>query len=557
MSTASRKRTIEQSSLTQQQIQAGQPALKHRTKLSTSTATYQCNSNKNNIQLKKSSNKQTENRIRSNQKQHDQNHNNQNHQNQNHQNQNHQRTKKVVTNNTNYKTTESQNINNNRFTKHQNQTQNHNRKQTNHFQTASKLRDNVNQNQNQNDHDSYLFKEINPWLPKNIKIVARVMHKTNVRTRNCFGKQKDLFTVILIDSESDLMQMQFWADLALKYASMLREGELYSFENMQIRTIENEKYALYSKFELVCTPRTSIVKLESTKKHILKESWDLIESVEDLEKSSEDDVIDIIGVVCNVGTVEEKHTKWGKTVTKLDFELADSTARVRCTAWGEQSQALLIDYTIIGLKKAKVSKYGGRSLNVNGFIKLNPSHSQVDDIKEWIEDSNQKVEDLVSNVRSLTDVTNVDLKHDFTNAQDFKIAQLLFMSEKFRETQNFPDTTVFKLTAKIKNIAQNMFYEKNGKHLWCLRLSLVDEDKKWIKAVAFEKPAKSLFQKDGDAAKKMQTNQPIQFGNMIQAMIEKQQQYVFYMYCKENNYFSNARLDFIIERIQVKASWND
>ena len=108
----------------------------------------------------------------------------------------------------------------------------------------------------------------------------------------------------------------------------------------------------------------------------------------DLERVAKDAVIDVLGVVKEVGDLAEilsKTTK--KPYSKRDISIVDSSGSwVRCTVWGTNAQTWDIPPdTVVAFKGVKVSDFGGRSLSMlfSSTMTVNPDIDEAHSLKGW------------------------------------------------------------------------------------------------------------------------------------------------------------------------------
>ena len=101
--------------------------------------------------------------------------------------------------------------------------------------------------------------------------------------------------------------------------------------------------------------------------------------------------VDVVGIVHLKGDPVEISLKAGESKIKTNIILVDQTNEVvTCTFWGNNEQLLKIheeDHPVIAIKGARVSKFGGRSVNCSDkvSIHINPDHKKLVDLKKWYE----------------------------------------------------------------------------------------------------------------------------------------------------------------------------
>ena len=110
--------------------------------------------------------------------------------------------------------------------------------------------------------------------------------------------------------------------------------------------------------------------------------------ISSLESVAKDGIVDVIGIVKEVGTANNFTSKAGKELTKRDVVLVDkSSTSINFTLWGEKTA--LVDESSLGavlaVKGARVGDYGGRTLGSSGTtdIAVNPSIPEAVDMRSW------------------------------------------------------------------------------------------------------------------------------------------------------------------------------
>ncbi len=90
-----------------------------------------------------------------------------------------------------------------------------------------------------------------------------------------------------------------------------------------------------------------------------------------------------------------------------------------------------------------------------------------------------------------------------------KIGQINHEEQLYMDTQILPSYQEIKVYASIKHIGGRMWFYKNGRYNWCLKLSLTNKNtatntsSHWLKATSFEKAASIImFGSSADDAQK-------------------------------------------------------
>ena len=391
---------------------------------------------------------------------------------------------------------------------------------------------------------THTLKQLTPWVGTEWTTEVRVIYKKPLKV----VKNKSILIVIVADVDATLMQMTFWEADAMKYNSTLQKRQLYRIENAKIQ--KKMQYAYFNDYELICTKDTKFIKIETvTKGFILNQIWNFVESISEINTQERHSLIDVAGFITNVSEPEEISTRRGSNICKITFELVDQSAKIACTLWGEEAKAKFQQHQLIAIKSAQVNYYMNRTLDIRGYIEMKPKHDHIDDLKKWKEESN-KFTEVIQKIQTITDPTVIESKYDWDKIETKHIATIIKQAQRFKETQVFPQKQHYKVQAAIKNIDGKMWFEKNNRKNWCLKLTLTQTGK-WMKAIAFEKPSTALFYNlTADEAAKMQQQKPEQFIAKMEKLMDEEKEYIFCMYIKENNYFETSRLDHIIEKIE-------
>jgi replication factor A1 len=108
-----------------------------------------------------------------------------------------------------------------------------------------------------------------------------------------------------------------------------------------------------------------------------------------LENYQEAQTVDICAVVKSFSEVSSLTSKTGREMVKQNLVLVDKTAEVNLTLWGNQTSTdteKFSNHPVLCIKGAKVSHYGGRSLNSMNSSVLefnNESFPETADMKAW------------------------------------------------------------------------------------------------------------------------------------------------------------------------------
>ena len=407
-----------------------------------------------------------------------------------------------------------------------------------------------NHNNNNNDDDiiiinQYQLADLKTWTLGSWETIIRIIHKSKLQKI----KNKNWFYILITDCDSTLRRVTFWEEQALNWHRRLKVGQLYNFQKATIKSEQNAKYAFYGNCYFQCNVNTVFVKEENSEQIILNQIWEPIEQIKDIEGMNEDEMIDVFGFITDLEEIKTVNRRGKSAVDKQTFTLADKSAKISVTAWSQTIEAEIKKGQMIGIKKAKISKWNARSLDVCGHIELKPQHDLVDELKEWQQREEKSVYALLKDVRNISDpnIKGAKKKFNFESAPIKSIPWISYKALSFRQTQQLPAEKCFKVEAKVKNVDGTMFFEKENQTFWRLKLTLCNDDGKWFKATAFEMPAKVLMEGlEAEKGKQMCEEQPKEFSKIIDKLLNNQK-YMFGVHVKENTFFNPARLDFVID----------
>jgi len=100
--------------------------------------------------------------------------------------------------------------------------------------------------------------------------------------------------------------------------------------------------------------------------------------------------VDAVGAITHVGTVSSFQPKdmSRPSKQKLTLTIADeSLLKISLTLWGNNASKLCYELgSVLAIKGAKISDYGGKSLNAgdeHSQLSINPDNKRAHELKEW------------------------------------------------------------------------------------------------------------------------------------------------------------------------------
>jgi len=222
----------------------------------------------------------------------------------------------------------------------------------------------------------------------NWRLVARVTKKGSVRQFRFKTKEGDgqLFSVDLLDREGGETRGTFFGDAVDTFYGVLQEGGVYVFGGGKVKK-GDRRYCSFEHeiaFDEGCTVQPA--EDEGTFPH---QTYDF-RPLAGLADVSLGAVVDVVAVAAEVEQPVDVVLRAGGTKRRLNVTLLDdSGATCRLTVWGEQADMPFREGAIVLLKAAKVSDYGGRSLNTSFSSSLAVGddarglHARAAGIEEW------------------------------------------------------------------------------------------------------------------------------------------------------------------------------
>lgn len=187
------------------------------------------------------------------------------------------------------------------------------------------------------DYDKNRYTEISNLnhYDRQIRIRGRVVKKTGLRRfKTKDGRDSCVFSIIILD-ESRTIQGTFFRELADKFFSVIEEGCIYSFYEMDIRNASKFN-TTSNKLELVFNERTEIKRLQEDRS-IKGNAFNFVR-IADIEGKQENDVIDVIAVIQDPGAVKDIQLKTGDVKEKRVLRLQDDSGySIDLTIWGESA----------------------------------------------------------------------------------------------------------------------------------------------------------------------------------------------------------------------------
>ncbi|PRP80659.1 replication protein A 70 kDa DNA-binding subunit [Planoprotostelium fungivorum] len=286
----------------------------------------------------------------------------------------------------------------------------------------------------------------NKWMIK-----AKVMTKAPLKNWSKDGRTGQLFSVDLIDADGGEIRASCFNETALKLEPILQEGQTYYISKGTLKAANKRFSTLNNEYEITLSQQSEVVPCEDDTE--IRIQYNTV-PLEDLVNYSKDTFVDVIGLATETTPVLTRDIN-GRSVARRTFKLMNSDAvRIEVTLWDDKADNPgwnENETPVLAIKGAKVSEFGGRSLNVgkNTRVEVNPNISETSRLRQWFESQGGRVEGGVnlSNSRSTAGGGGGgDLRGDF------KKTTFASMIENYDESN--PNNNNFELRAWINNFSE-------------------------------------------------------------------------------------------------------
>jgi replication factor A1 len=227
---------------------------------------------------------------------------------------------------------------------------------------------------------------LNPYAGGRWTIKARVTSRAPIKNWTNARGQGKLFSVDLLDAKGGEIRGTMFNDAVDKFYEILRPGNVFYFSGGKIKMANRKFSSVNNDYEITFDQHSEITPAQDdTQIQQMNYNFKKIAQIESL---SADANIDVIGIVKNVGQVQEIMSKAGKQLFKRDLSLVDdSNAEVKVTLWNERAQEDCSSWesNVLAIKGCRVSEYNGRSIGTvsSSSFTVNPAISEAGHLMNW------------------------------------------------------------------------------------------------------------------------------------------------------------------------------
>ena len=231
----------------------------------------------------------------------------------------------------------------------------------------------------------YPIEALSPYSHK-WTIKARCTNKSDIKTWHNKNGEGKLFSVNLLDESGEIRATGFQEQCDALYDLFQEGGVYYISSPCRVQIAKKQFSNVNNDYELTFERDTRVEKAEE-QDGVPQVRYNFT-NIGDLQTVEKDTTIDVVGVLKDVGEVNQIVSKTtSKPYDKRELTLVDNTGySVRLTVWGNVATTFdAMPDSIVAFKGLKVSDFGGRSLSLlsSGSMSINPDIDEAHKLKGW------------------------------------------------------------------------------------------------------------------------------------------------------------------------------
>ncbi|CAI5745512.1 unnamed protein product [Peronospora destructor] len=230
------------------------------------------------------------------------------------------------------------------------------------------------------------IQSLNPYAGGRWTIKARVTTRAPIKNwSNARGSGK-LFSVDLLDAKGGEIRATFFKDGVDKFYEMLRPGGVFYFSGGKVKMANRRFSSVDNDYEVTFDTHSEISPAPEDGQ--ISQMQYFFKKIAEIANVPADTNVDVIGIVRDVGQVNEITSKAGKQLFKRDISLVDdSNAEIKCTMWNERAQEDCSSWLnqALAIKGCRVSEYNGRSIGtvMSSSFTVNPTIPEAGHLVTW------------------------------------------------------------------------------------------------------------------------------------------------------------------------------
>lgn len=216
--------------------------------------------------------------------------------------------------------------------------------------------------------------------------------------------------ISVIDMYGTKIEGTFFDDAADHFERLLSEGKIYTFAGGTVKMANKKFTSVKNDFCLIFEKNAQIVETEDDGSIAGQDSafdFVTIKQIEEMNGGGQRSV-DILGLIIDVTQPETVKLKSNREKTRRYVTIVDETSHsIVVTLWGDIcDKSNLSPGDILGIGGARISDYGGKSLNAasdHADLSVNPNHERARKLSFWYNEFIQKHgQEAINKIRSLT-----------------------------------------------------------------------------------------------------------------------------------------------------------
>ncbi|KAH7476637.1 hypothetical protein PRIC1_000650 [Phytophthora ramorum] len=230
------------------------------------------------------------------------------------------------------------------------------------------------------------IQSLNPYAGGRWTIKARVTNRPPIKNwSNARGSGK-LFSVDLLDAKGGEIRATFFNDGVDKFYEMLRPGNVFYFAGGKVKMANRRFSSVDNDYEVTFDQHSDIS--PAPEDNQISQMHYVFKKIAEIETVPAEANVDVIGIVRDVGQVNEITSKAGKQLFKRDISLVDdSNAEIKCTLWNERAKEDCSNWMnqVVAIKGCRVSEYNGRSIGttMGSSFTVNPTIPEAGHLVSW------------------------------------------------------------------------------------------------------------------------------------------------------------------------------
>lgn len=278
-----------------------------------------------------------------------------------------------------------------------------------------------------NDGNIQPVSSLNPYQSQ-WRIKVRVTKKDTMRHYHNQKGDGKLFGLDLLDKEGTEIRAVCFNETADKFYSMFEKDKVYIIGRGSVRLARKGFSHITNDYSITLNQDSEVTEVQDQGNEIMGQKYKFVK-IGDIEQVEPKQFVDVIGLVVEVqplSTIMSNKTQ--KEIKKRAIKLADDTAKVEVTLWSDDAERFdeskLQINTVVALKGAKVSDFGGRSLSASGLIDINPDRQEASQLISWVQQCGGNVDQNIRSVSQGRDsVSGNAPRLTFAEVKDMKLGE--------------------------------------------------------------------------------------------------------------------------------------